>query len=136
MFAKGLIAFVIFFMVMNLYALGRSLPVLLQEQFPDFAPAEWVYGALPLIMLGDLFMRFFIQKVPASHVIPYLHLPVSGSTLSGYRIFRSWLHPINFYLLFFFYPFIQMTINPATSSQELGCWAFFCLWGSITVFSC
>jgi hypothetical protein len=129
MFAKGIIAFVIFFMVMNLYALGRSLPVILNEQFPDFAPAEWVYGALPLIMLGDLFMRFFIQKVPASHVIPYLHLPLSRGLLSGYRIFRSWLHPINFYLLFFFYPFIKMTINPATSSQELGLLGIFLLVG-------
>lgn len=129
MFAKGFIAFVIFFFVMNLYGLGRSLPVLLNEQFPDMAPAEWVYGALPLIMLGDLFMRFFIQKIPASHVIPYLHLPVPNSTLSGYRIFRSWLHPINFYLLFFFYPFIQMTINPATSSQELGLLGIFLLAG-------
>ena len=129
MFAKGFIAFVIFFLVMNLYGLGRSLPIMLNEQFPDLAPAEWVYGALPLIMLGDLFMRFFIQKVPASHVIPYLHLPVPASTLSGYRIFRSWLHPINFYLLFFFYPFIQMTINPATSSQELGLLGIFLLVG-------
>ncbi|MFN2394161.1 MAG: DUF5687 family protein [Bacteroidales bacterium] len=129
MFAKGIIAFVIFFLVMNLYGLGRSLPVLLNEQFPDLAPAEWVYGVLPLFMLGDLFMRFFIQKVPAGQVMPYMHLPVSKSSLSGYRISRSWLHPINFYLLFFFYPFIQMTINPATSSQELGLLGVFLLVG-------
>ena len=129
MFAKGFIAFTVFFLVMNLYGLGRSLPVLLNEQFPDMAPAEWVYGLLPLIMLVDIFMRVFIQKVPAGQVMPYLHLPVSRSSLSGYRIFRSWLHPINFYLLFFFYPFIQMTINPATSSQELGLLGIFLLVG-------
>ncbi len=129
MFAKGFIAFVVFFLVMHLYGLGRALPYILQEHLPDRAPAEWAYGLLPLIFLADLIMRLFIQKMPARHVMPYLHLPVSRSSLSGYRIFRSWIHPMNLYLLFFFWPFIRITINPATSSQELGLLGIFLIAG-------
>ncbi|TVQ86710.1 MAG: hypothetical protein EA393_11750 [Bacteroidetes bacterium] len=129
MFAKGFIAFMVFFAVMQLFGLGRVLPVILNENFPDRAPAEWVYGVLPLILIADITLRFFIQKFPARHVKPYLHMPVQRGQLTIYWMTRSWLHPMNIYLLFFFYPFIQMTINPATSSQEAGLLGIFLLTG-------
>lgn len=128
-FVKGFIAFVLFFVAMQLYGMGRALPMILNEHLPQYPPAKWVYGLLPIILLSDLVVRLFFQKLPPRHVLPYLHLPISRGHLSGYRIFQSWLHPMNLYLLVFFYPFIQMTINPATSSQGLGVVGIFLLTG-------
>ena len=127
LFTRGFLAFMVFFMVMQLFAMGRMLPGILNEAWPDRAPAVWVFGSLPLFLLADLFMRFFLQKTPRRHVLPYLHLPVSRPTLSAWWIVNAWLHPMNAYLLFFFWPFIQMTINPATSSQHLGLLGIFLL---------
>jgi hypothetical protein len=99
---------------------ARILPEILNEYYPDRTPGAWIYGFLIPIILFDFFGRIILQSLPAKQIKPYLHLPLSGSTLSAYWMLRSWLHPINFYLLFFFYPFIRQTINPETSSQLLG----------------
>ncbi len=108
------------FVFSQLHLAGRMLPVLLQEYLPEREPAEWVYGLLIPIFALDFSLRYFIQSLPAQQVRPYLHLPIQNSTLAFYRMLRSWLHPINLYLLVFFYSFISMTINPATSSQGSG----------------
>lgn len=120
MFIKGLMAFFVMFLFMQLYSMGRILPMLLHENFPERSPGGWVYGFFLLYMVADLFMRLFIQPMPARHIQPYMHLPVKRKSLATYWIFRSWLHPVNLYLLVFFHSFVQVTINPQTSSQALG----------------
>lgn len=120
MFAIVMIGFVTYFIIAQLNMAGRVLPGLLNNNFPQKSPAEWVYGFLPLIMLSDLLMRLGFQKLTAKKVLPYLHLPVSHSTLSIYQMIQTWLHPFNIYLLFFFWPFIQLTINPEQSNQLAG----------------
>ncbi len=120
MFAIVLIIFITFFIISQLVLVGRMLPGLLQENFPQKSPAEWVYGFLLIIMLADLGFRIGFQKLPSKQIAPYLHLPVKHSLLSIYQIIRSWIHPFNIYLLFFFWPFIKLTINPAHSSQVAG----------------
>ncbi len=120
LFVIILISIFAFFIFSQLQLAGRMLPTLLQEHFPQKAPAEWVYGLLIPILVVDFLVRFFFQPLPAQHVRPYLHLPIKARVLSLYRMFRSWLHPINLYLPVFFYYFIRMTINPETSSQGSG----------------
>jgi len=120
MFAIVMIGFVTFFIISQLNMIGRMLPGLLNNNFPQKSPAEWVYGFLPFIMLADLSIRMGFQKLAAKQVVPYLHLPISYSTLGIYQIIQAWLHPFNIYLLFFFWPFIQLTINPENNSQLAG----------------
>lgn len=120
MFVIILLGFFAFFILGQLSLAGRILPALLQEHFPQHQPAEWVYGFLLPILLTDIWLRLFIQSTAASQVRPYVHLPVSRSVLSAYWILRSWLHPINLYLLVFFHSFIRMTINPESGSHALG----------------
>ncbi len=125
LFEKSLIVILLLFVfailvLSQLQLAGRMLPVLLQEYFPQRAPAEWVYGLLIPIFAFDFSIRYFFQSLPAQHVRPYLHLPIQSRTLVLYRMMRSWLHPVNLYLPVFFYSFIKMTINPATSSQGSG----------------
>ncbi len=122
-----MLALLAFFFLSQLNMAGRLLPSLLNEHFPARSPGGWVYGYLLLLMVTDFSVRLFMQSLPAQQVKPYLHLPVSHATLSAYWIIRSWLHPLNFYLLFFFLPFIRVTINPQTSSQELGLLGIFML---------
>jgi hypothetical protein len=115
-----MVGFVTFFIIAQLNKVGRMLPGLLNDNFPQKSPAEWVYGFLPFIMLSDLVIRIGFQKLATKKVLPYLHLPVSHSTLGIYQMIQNWLHPFNLYLLFFFWPFIQLTINPENSSQLAG----------------
>ncbi len=119
MFVKGFFAFLLFFILTQLYALGTILPVLLNEHFPQHTPGAWVYGFLFAILGFELLVRVFVQKTPSQQVRPYLHLPIPQSTMALNWLFRSWLHPFNFYMLVFFYSFVRVTINPETSSQAL-----------------
>jgi hypothetical protein len=79
-----------------------------------------VYGALLPLMFSDILARYFLQKMPSTQMKPYLHLPIARNTIGIYWMVRAWLHPINLYLLVFFYPFIVNTINPTTHSQMAG----------------
>lgn len=122
-----MLGFMAFFLLLQLNLAGRQLPSLLNEHFPARSPGGWVYGYLLLLMVVDFSARLFIQSLSAQQVRPYMHLPVSHASLTFYWMLRSWLHPLNIYLLFFFLPFIRVTINPETSSQELGLLGIFML---------
>ncbi len=124
---KGIMIFVFFILVMYINMFGKMLPGLLAEHFPQRSPGQWVYSSLVFLMMMDMVIRFTSQKLPVEYVKPYLHLPVPWQYLSFIWLLRSWFHPLNIYLLFFFLPFIQLTVNPETSSQWYGLVGIFLL---------
>lgn len=116
---QAVMAFVFFIILMQISALGKVMPGILNQAFPERSPGHWVYGFWLLLMAMDLITRLFFQKMPSAQVTPYLHFPVSRGVLATYWLLRSWLTPFNVYLLIFFIPFIRRTVNPETSSQGL-----------------
>jgi hypothetical protein len=127
MAVKILTAFLILTFAFYINLLGRILPGLLYENFPDKSPGAWVYSYLFAIMLGDLFIRFMGQKLPMRYFTPYMHLPISRALPATTWLIRTLVNPFNFYLLVFFQPFIKLTINPETSSQASGLLGIFLL---------
>jgi hypothetical protein len=127
LFVMLMLALTGLFILIQVNLAGKLLPGLLHEHFPSRTPGAWVYGFLIPLMLFDLSTRLFLQKLPARQLQPYAHLPISRIPIALYWIIKSWLHPINFYLPFFFYPFIKQTINPETSSQAMGLAGIFML---------
>ena len=67
--------FALYFTVMFL-AMGFGIFYILKKQFPDSDPFVMVTGFLFYWMLGDLVMRFFLQKLPVMSVKPLLTLPI------------------------------------------------------------
>lgn len=126
-FMLFMIGLMVFFILTQLSLAGRLLPGILQEYLPAKTPGQWVYGMIIPLMMTDLITRLTLQTMPAQQAKPYLHLPIAKNTLSAYWMLRSWLHPINLWMLVFFRSFIQMTINPETSSQSLSLLGIFML---------
>jgi len=127
LFVKLFMILIFLFIILQLNLLGRVLPTLLNDNLPDYAPAEIIFGFLPPIMALDLLTRFFLQKLPAKDVQPYLHLPISRHTINAFWMIRALLHPFNFYLLFLFWPMILQTLNPDNYHPALSISAIFLL---------
>lgn len=127
LFVKIFMILIFLFIVLQLNILGRALPTLLHDNLPDFTPAEIIYGFLPLIMAADFLTRFFLQKLPAKDVQPYLHLPISKKTINTFWMIRAFLNPFNFYLLFLFWPLVHQTLDPENYYPALAITSIFLL---------
>jgi hypothetical protein len=117
---QGIVIFTIFIIGVYVIGFAKRLPGILLENFPQRQPGEWVYSFLVFIMIIELLSRFLSQKLPMNYIKPYLHLPVPWQVPSFYWLIRAFFHPMNFFLLFFFIPFIGQTINPEIMRQDMG----------------
>ncbi|MFW5757626.1 MAG: DUF5687 family protein [Bacteroidota bacterium] len=127
LFVRIFMILILLFIILQLNIMGRALHTLLNDNLPDYAPAEIIYGFLPIIMMADLLTRFFLQKLPSKDVQPYLHLPISRHTINTFWMIRALVHPFNFYLLFLYWPMIQQTLNPEKYFPMLAILAIFFL---------
>ncbi|TFG74076.1 MAG: hypothetical protein E4H26_08705, partial [Flavobacteriales bacterium] len=62
-------------------------------------------------ILGELFLRYFMQKLPVMDIKPFLTLPINKSGITHYILIRSGLSFYNFLTLFFFVPFAIVLIT-------------------------
>lgn len=124
---KVLVLFTLFVAAIFTFNFGMRLPAILLEHFPQHQPGGWVYSALFYIMVLDMIMRIARQKLPMAYFRPYSHLAVPRWKPSCIWLIRAILHPLNVFLLVFFWPFITQTINPELSNQGLGILGIFLL---------
>ena len=77
--------------------MGFALYPILKKVYPENDPFVVANGFLFFWFLGDLFVRFFFQKLPVMSVKPLLTLPIKRSTVVNYVLGKS---ATNFFNLF------------------------------------
>ena len=117
------IGIVLISIIFYLSLIGRILPMLMLEWFPDEPPHLVMLRALIPFAGFDLLLRFFIQGIPRHTIMPYLHLPIKRKTLAVYTLFRSWFNALNIYPFALFLPFFSRTL-PKDFSESGLLWVF------------
>jgi len=112
-----LVFFGLYFIAVFL-GLGVSVYPILKKQFPESDPLILVNGFLFYWFLGDLMMRFFLQKLPVMNIKPLLVLPIKKRSILHYVLGKSAISFFNFLPLFAVVPFgiILMFENYGTST--------------------
>ncbi|MDB2606421.1 DUF5687 family protein [Zobellia sp.] len=85
--------------------LGSSLFFILERALPGVDPLRILSQYLLYWVLGELFMRYFLQKLPVMDIKPFLILSIKKSAIAHYILGRSSVSFYNFLSLFFFLPF-------------------------------
>ena len=91
--------------------MGIALYPLLKKAYPEDDPFIIANGFIFFWFLGDLFVRFFFQKLPVMSVKPLLTLPIKRATVVNYVLGKSALSFFNFLPLFAVVPFGVLLIS-------------------------
>lgn len=94
------------YLAANLVFLGFVLDDILLMIFPRQSPLETLNSFLLYYFFADALLRYFLQKLPAMTIQPYMHLPVRRRVLIHYLLVRSAWHPINLLHLLVLIPFM------------------------------
>ncbi|WP_296315202.1 DUF5687 family protein [Winogradskyella sp. UBA3174] len=114
-----MVFFALYFVGIFLF-LGAFLFKIVGKLVPDLDPFEVVNNYLFYWIIGDLLMRFFLQKLPVMSVKPLLTLPIKRSTVVNYVLGKSALSFFNFLPLFAIIPFsISLLLNGYETSMVL-----------------
>jgi len=100
-----LLGFLALYFILVFLALGIGLYPILKKQFPESDPLIILNGFLFYWFLGDLMMRFFLQKLPVMNIKPFLILPLKRSKILNYVLGKSIISFFNFLPLFAIIPF-------------------------------
>ena len=68
----------------------------------------------------DLIVRYFMQKLPALSVQPFLHLPLRKSQLIHYMLGKSFMSPMNLIHWLVFVPFMIELFSNLSFSESIG----------------
>ena len=100
-----LMAFLALYFMLVFLLLGIALYPIIKKQFPDADPLIILNGFLFYWFLGDLLMRFFLQKLPVMNIKPLLILPLKRRKILHYVLGKSSISFFNFLPLFAVIPF-------------------------------
>ena len=118
-----MVFFALYFVGMFLL-LGFGLLFILKKTFPDQDAFVIANGFLFFWIIGDLMMRFFLQKLPVMSVKPLLTLPIKRSTVVNYVLGKSVVSFFNFLPLFAIIPFSIMLIRDGYATSMILTWMF------------
>lgn len=122
---KVIMVFFALYFIVSFLAVGVGGYYLLKKEFPDQDPIQMVNAYLLYAFLGDLVVRYLMQKLPVMNIKPFLILPIKKSKLVHYVLGKSSFSAFNIFGLFFYVPFSIVLINEGyTTSGVLG-WLFF-----------
>lgn len=119
-FARVMSGVIIFFLSLQLIALGIGAPILLQEKSGDVNLQQTVYGLILFFAAFDLAMRTILQKAPSFNLTPYLLQPIKKRKLAGFMLVRSWISYTNLYQHIFLLPFMLMFAHQSNTWHLLG----------------
>lgn len=102
---KILMIFFGIYMLVSLAATGAGMYFILREIFPDQGPMWMISQYFIYWVLIELFLRYFMQKLPVMDIKPFLTTPVKKSSIAHYILGRSGASIYNLLSLFFFIPF-------------------------------
>jgi hypothetical protein len=118
-----LVFFALYFVVIFL-ALGFGLLPILKKVYPEQDPFVVANGFIFFWIIGDLMMRFFLQKLPVMSVKPLLTLPIKRSIVVNFVLGKSALSFFNFLPLFAIIPFSIMLIGNGYETSMVLTWMF------------
>jgi hypothetical protein len=118
-----MVFFALYFVAIFL-GLGFGLLFFLKKAFPDQDPFVLANGFIFFWIMGDLFIRFFFQKLPVMSVKPLLTLPIKRSTIVNYVLGKSAISFFNFLPLFAIVPFSIMLIADGFATSMVVTWLF------------
>ncbi len=116
-----LVFFALYFVAMFLI-MGFALYPILKKVYPDSDPFVVANGFLFFWFLGDLFIRFFFQKLPVMSVKPLLTLPIKRSSVVNYVLGKSATNFFNFLPLFAVIPFGIILISKGYATGPILIW--------------
>lgn len=108
---KILMGFFAIYFAGTLTMAGVGLYFILREQFPDTDPVLIISQYLLYWVLAELFLRYFMQKLPVLDVKPLLIIPIKKSSITHYILGRSAVSFYNLIAMFFFVPFSTVLIS-------------------------
>jgi len=92
-------------MLLYLIGAGGGMYFILRKLFPDENPMWIISQHFIYWVLVELFLRYFMQKLPVMDIKPFLTTPVKKSAIAHYILGRSGASIYNLLSLFFFVPF-------------------------------
>lgn len=117
-----LLVFVALYFIAMFLLMGVAMYPLLKKFFPDEDPFIVFNSFLFFWILGDLFVRFFFQKLPVMSVKPLLTLPIKRKTVVNFVLGKSALSFFNFLPLFAIVPFGIMLISEGYKTSTILIW--------------
>jgi len=117
-----LLVFLALYFVAMFLLMGVAMYPLLKKFFPEQDPFIVFNGFLFYWILGDLFVRFFFQKLPVMSVKPLLTLPIKRKTVVNFVLGKSALSFFNFLPLFAIVPFGIMLISEGYQTSTILIW--------------
>jgi len=118
-----LMVFLALYFITIFLALGVGLFPLLEKFYPEADPFTQVNNFVFYWLLGDLMMRFFLQKLPVMDVKPLLVLPLKKSKIVRYVLNKSALSFFNVLPLFAIVPFSLFLLAKDYDSLQVAVWA-------------
>ncbi|UWX55028.1 DUF5687 family protein [Maribacter litopenaei] len=92
------------YMLVVLAGMGAGIYFILRKAVPDQSPMWTLSQYLIYWVLIELFLRYFMQKLPVMDIKPFLITPVKKSSIAHYILGRSAASVYNVLALFFFIP--------------------------------
>jgi hypothetical protein len=111
------------YMLAMFLLLGTGLYFVVKKIYPEGDPFIIVTSFIFYWMLGDLVMRFFLQKLPVMSVKPLLTLPIKRSQVVNYVLGKSATSFFNFLPLFAIIPFSIILITKEYDTSTVVFWA-------------
>lgn len=113
--------FMVIYLAGTVLLLGFVLDDFLLKVFKRESPLEVLNGWLLYYFFFDFILRYFVQKLPAMVVEPYLHLPISKKSLANLILIKSGLSVFNIMHLLIFIPFaIEVPFTYYTAGEAWG----------------
>ncbi|MEL7002242.1 MAG: DUF5687 family protein [Bacteroidota bacterium] len=115
---------IILLIIMLLYMLAAGFVVdkLIESAFPERSVIEIFNSFIIYYFLADLFMRFYLQDVPAMEVRPYLLLPIKKSKIIHFLLTKSVLTFFNLIPIFLTVPFALKQVLPVYGTFGVVYW--------------
>ncbi|WP_297806521.1 DUF5687 family protein [uncultured Polaribacter sp.] len=108
---KIIMGFFVLYFLVTFLAIGIGGYFILKKQFPESDPLQLVNSYLIFVILGDLVLRYLMQKLPIINIKPLLILPIQKNKLVHYVLAKSASSFFNILGLFFYIPFAVVLIK-------------------------
>lgn len=117
----GALYFIVCFLILAL-----AVYPLLKEA--GYQPVQTINQAMIYYLMGDLFIRYFLQKMPVMNIRPMMILPMKKSTIVHFLLGKTFFSFFNILHAFFFLPFTIMMVYygeplPSAIGWWLAMWA-------------
>lgn len=112
------------YMLACLIMLGVGLYFILEEVFPGVDPMLKVSEYFLYWILGELAIRYFMQKLPVMDIKPLLLMPIKKDSIVHYILGRSAFSFYNFLALFLFVPFAIVLLVKGYPTLNVLVWLF------------